>query len=93
MLYIVLPYFLCGMMEVMVGGQRGMGLSLIPMINALIGSCLLRIVWIATVFAAHHTLFMLYISYPISWFVTTIAHSIVYGIKLHKLKQEDYIHG
>ena len=93
MSYLVLPYFLCGMMETMVGGQRGMGLSFIPMINALVGSCLLRIVWIATVFAAHHTLFTLYISYPISWFVTTAAHSVVYGIKLHRLKKEDYIHG
>ena len=91
--YIALPYFLCGMMEVMVGGQRGMGLSLIPMINALVGSCLLRIVWIATVFAAHHTLFMLYISYPISWLVTTAAHSVVYGIKLHRLKREEALYG
>ena len=38
MSYIALPYFLCGMMEVMVGGQRGMGMSFIPMINALLGS-------------------------------------------------------
>ena len=89
LLYLAVPYFLCGMMEVMVGGQRGMGLSLLPMINALLGSCVLRIVWIVTIFAAHHTLFMLYISYPISWLVTTIAHSIVYAIRLRKLKGED----
>ena len=44
MSYIALPYFLCGMMEVMVGGQRGMGMSFIPMINTLLGSCVLRIV-------------------------------------------------
>ncbi len=88
LLYLAVPYFLCGMMEVMVGGQRGMGLSLLPMINALLGSCVLRIVWIATVFAAHHTLFMLYVSYPISWFVTTVAHTVVYAVRLRKLKRE-----
>ena len=87
MKYIVLTYFLCGMMEVMVGGQRGMGMSLIPMINSLIGSCLLRIVWIATVFNADPSLFTLYISYPISWLVTTIAHTVFYFCKLHSLKK------
>jgi len=40
------------------------------------------------VFAAHHTLFMLYISYPISWLVTTAAHSVVYAVRLRKLKRE-----
>ena len=88
LLYLTVPYFLCGTMEVMVGGQRGMGLSLLPMINALLGSCVFRIVWIMTVFAAHHTLFTLYISYPISWFITTVAHSVVYAIRLRKLKKE-----
>lgn len=88
MSYIALPYFLCGMMEVMVGGQRGMGMSFIPMINALLGSCVLRIVWISTVFAADPTLFTLYISYPISWIVTTLAHTVFYFIKLHSLKKK-----
>ena len=88
MSYIALPYFLCGMMEVMVGGQRGMGMSFIPMINALLGSCVLRIVWISTVFAADPTLFTLYISYPISWIVTTFAHTVFYFVKLHSLKKK-----
>lgn len=88
MSYIALPYFLCGMMEVMVGGQRGMGMSFIPMINALLGSCVLRIVWISTVFAADPTLFTLYISYPISWAVTTLAHTVFYFVKLHSLKKK-----
>ena len=88
MSYIALPYFLCGMMEVMVGGQRGMGMSFIPMINALLCSCVLRIVWISTVFAADPTLFTLYISYPISWIVTTLAHTVFYFVKLHSLKKK-----
>ena len=88
MSYIALPYFLCGMMEVMVGGQRGMGMSFIPMINALLGSCVLRIIWISTVFAADPTLFTLYISYPISWIITTLAHTVFYFVKLHSLKKK-----
>ena len=87
MTYFLLPYFLCGMMDVMVGAQRGMGLSLIPFINALLFTCVLRVGWIWTVFAAHHTLFTLYISYPLSWSLTFIAHSVFYMWRLNKLKR------
>ena len=78
-------------MEVMTGGQRGMGMSILPMINSLLGSCALRIVWIFTVFAANPTLPMLYISYPISWTITTVAHSIFYALRLRKLKKQGEI--
>ena len=76
---IILPtYFLCGMMDVMVGQMRGIGYSVMPMIVSLTGACLLRIVWIMTVFAANPTLQTLYISYPISWGVTFAIHFACY---------------
>lgn len=87
MQYVLIPYFLCGWMEVLVGGQRGMGMSVIPMITSLVGSCLLRIVWIATVFAADPSLFTLFVSYPISWLVTSLVHAMFYFIRLHKVKK------
>lgn len=87
LVYVMLPYFLCGMMEVMVGGQRGMGMSIIPMVTSLVGSCLLRIVWIMTVFSVYHTLPSLYISYPISWTLTTAAHTVFYFYHLSKVKK------
>jgi len=76
---IILPtYFLCGLMDVMVGQLRGIGYSVLPMIVSLTGACLLRIVWIMTVFAADRTLTTLYLSYPVSWGVTFAAHMICY---------------
>lgn len=72
------PYFLCGIMEVMVGGLRGMGCSLLPMFVALTGACVFRVVWIYTVFAMSPTLSTLYISYPVSWTITFLAHLICY---------------
>lgn len=87
LVYVMLPYFLCGMMEVMVGGQRGMGMSIVPMITSLVGSCLFRIIWIMTVFASVHSLPALYISYPISWTLTTAAHAVFYFIHYSKLKK------
>ena len=72
---IILPtYFLCGMMDVMVGQMRGIGYSIMPMIVSLAGACGLRIVWIMTVFAANPTQEILYLSYPISWGVTFLIH-------------------
>lgn len=78
---VILPmYFLCGLMDVMVGQMRGIGYSVLPMIVSLTGACLLRIIWIMTVFAANKTQFTLYISYPISWFATFTVHMICYRI-------------
>ena len=80
-MHIILPtYFLCGMMDVMVGQMRGMGYSIAPMIVSLTGACLLRIVWIMTIFSmpAYHTLTMLYISYPVSWGATFMIHFLSY---------------
>lgn len=74
------PYFLCGLMDTMVGALRGNGYSITPMIVSLTGACLFRIVWILTIFNTYHTQFSLYISYPISWTLTFIAHLITYFI-------------
>ena len=71
-------YFLCGIMDTMVGGLRGLGYSVIPMLVSLTGACLFRVVWIFSVFAMHRTLTTLYISYPVSWIITFTAHIICY---------------
>jgi len=76
--FIGLPYVFCGLMEVFTGSQRGMGMSVTPMITSLVGSCLFRIVWIATVFSALRTLESLFVSYPISWILTSMTHMFFY---------------
>lgn len=77
-------YFLCGIMDVMVGSLRGMGYSIMPMLVSLTGACLFRVIWIFTIFQMEHTLFSLYISYPISWILTFSAHVICYLIVRRK---------
>ncbi len=76
--YLLLPYFLCGLMEVLVGCQRGMGMSMTPMITSMLGACGLRVLWIYTFFAWNRTLPMLYLSYPITWFLTSAVHLLFY---------------
>ncbi len=84
MMYVCLPYLLIGMMEIFTGGQRGMGLSFVPMVTSLVGSCLFRVVWVATVFAHFRTLDALFLVYPISWVVTGLVHMVIYLIYKHK---------
>ena len=74
MSYVCIPYFICGLMDVMVGFMRGMGYSVLPMIVSLTGACLFRVIWITTVFEHYRSLPVLYISYPISWSLTFLVH-------------------
>lgn len=79
-------YILCGIMDVMVGSIRGMGYTVLPTVVSLIGACALRLVWLATVFQIpkYHTVNTVYMSYPITWAVTIIAHVVCYIIIRHK---------
>ena len=82
-------YFLCGMMDVMVGALRGLGYSIAPMIVSLLGACAFRLLWIATVFQIDrfHTIETVYTSYPISWTLTFLAHVVTFIIVRHRLKK------
>lgn len=81
-------YFLCGFMDVGAYSLRGIGYSTSPAIISLIGACLLRIVWIYTIWNLDyfHNLSGLVISYPISWLLTLSVHFSLFGILYHKLK-------
>ncbi len=67
---LTLTYFICGWMDTLVGCSRGMGSTVLPMLVSVIGVCGIRLGWIYTVFAAHHDLTVLYLSYTVSWIVT-----------------------
>ena len=88
MLIVCVPYFLCGIMDTHVGVLRGMGYSIMPMIVSLTGACALRVVWILTVFQMHRTLFILFLSYPVTWAVTAAAHFVCYLIVHHKMMEK-----
>ena len=80
------PYFLCGIMDVLVGSLRGMGYSIFPMITSLLGSCAFRLIWIATYFAAHRSIEVLYYSYPLSWTLTLSIHLLTFVYAYHRLR-------
>ncbi len=88
---IVTTYAVCGMMDVMVGMLRGLGYAVMPMIVSLLGACGLRILWIATVFRIpdYHNVFTVYLSYPISWLLTLLAHLICFAVIWKRIKKQN----
>ena len=82
-------YFLCGIMDCMVGSLRGLGYSIIPMFVSLTGACGFRVLWVFTVFAAYHSLDVLYLSYPVSWAITAAAHMITFRKIRRKIPKQD----
>ena len=82
---ICLTYLLCGLMDVTCGVVRGMGAAVTPTLVSLTGACGLRVVWIYTVFASAHSLFVLYLSYPVTWVVTCTAHLVCFAFFYRRL--------
>lgn len=82
-------YFLCGIMDCMVGSLRGLGYSMIPMFVSLTGACGFRVLWVFTVFAAYRSLDVLYLSYPVSWTITALAHMVTFRMIRRKIPRQD----
>ena len=72
------PYFLCGIMDLIPGALRGMGRSAVPMILSVIGTVGTRVLWIYVFFPRHRSLYFLFISYPGSWIATILMQVACY---------------
>ncbi|MCR5808220.1 MAG: MATE family efflux transporter [Clostridiales bacterium] len=70
------PYFTLAFMEVGSGVLRGLGRSTTSTAISLIGSCVFRVIWIMTVVKLVDELWIVYLSYPISWSLTAITHFV-----------------
>lgn len=83
-------YALCGMMDVMVGALRGLGHAILPMIVSMIGACGLRLLWIFTFFQMEefHSVFSLYMTYPVSWILTGGTHMICYLLIRKRMEKQ-----
>lgn len=90
MTYIMIPYFLCGLMDVTTGLIRGLGRSVLPMLITVIGVVGIRLGWIFGVFRIpkYHTLESLYFSYTISWIATFAVELGVFLFIMRKLRKQ-----
>ena len=88
------PYFLCGIMDLIPGALRGMGHSAVPMVLSVIGTVGTRIVWIYGLFPHHRSLFFLFISYPGSWIATILMQAVCfYFVRKKCIRQLKAVNG
>ena len=85
LLHTLSAYFTLASMDTGSGIVRGLNRSIMSTVVSLLGSCVLRIVWIVTIARVYPTLNMVYISYPISWGITGLCHFIVAMIVKRKM--------
>lgn len=86
--YVSKYYFLCGIMDVMVGSLRGLGYSIFPMFVSLMGACAFRLWWIANIFPYNPIADTVYFSYPVSWIITSLFHILTFIYAMHALKRK-----
>ncbi len=85
-------YAVSALMDCTISASRGLGMSLIPTIMVVLGSCVFRIIWIFTVFAHFGTLSSLYLLYVFSWSITAVAE-ILYFVHIYRRYARRYSPG
>ena len=92
-LYTTATYAICAVMDLLPGAMRGVGYSTIPMILSVIGTVGVRIFWIYCVFPTHHSLDVLFITYPLSWGVTVLMQVICFIFVRRRVDREMRLEG
>ena len=71
-------YALYTVVEVLAGAVRGCGEALVPAVIVALGVCVLRVAWVLIFVPLHRDMYMLMVSYPISWGFTAVLFTIYY---------------
>ncbi len=77
--------FICAFMEIASGTLRGMGKSVTSAVISLVFACLFRILWLETAFKLFTTPSCIYLTYPLSWALTSIVGFIFVHFAVKKL--------
>ncbi|MDO4487881.1 MAG: MATE family efflux transporter [Eubacteriales bacterium] len=84
-----LTYIICGFMDVASGMMRGLGYGTSPTVITLLGAVGFRLFWIFFIFPVYHDYYLLLVSYPISWAITTVVFVLYYRYARSKLPKGD----
>lgn len=84
----MIAFFTCGMMNVYPGLTRAMGYSILPMISTLVGACLMRILWLATIFTWYPTEVMLFACYPVTWALAGIGQVAIFFYARRQIREQ-----
>ena len=81
----VLPYFICGVMDQISALLIGLGKSVHSAVNTVVGTCVLRFVWVFWIFPLNPTVLWLYACYPISWIIVSVLNSATFLVLRKKI--------
>ena len=83
-LTLIAPYWITYLpIEILSGSLRGCGKTIIPTAIVVFGICVIRVVWLAIVPSISHTLEAVFLCYPVSWILSSIA-MIIYTFAQRK---------
>jgi Na+-driven multidrug efflux pump len=90
MSFMLYSYLFHGVMNSLAGTMRGLGYSFSSMFINLIASCILRVLYIVTVFPAINdgNIIKVYVIYPISWFAACLTYSVFLLVRWKKIKEK-----
>lgn len=76
----IMPMQMIGAVMIITSGcLRGMGKSFIPMLISVFGVCVFRMIWVMAVFAHVKKLTVIYMVYPLSWFITAVVLVVMFA--------------
>lgn len=80
--------YMPGVYEIPAGAMRALGISIIPTVIILVGSCFLRLAWVWGVVPTHHQWETLLYIYPVTWVITIITMGIAFFLITKKYFRE-----
>ncbi|MDO4177292.1 MAG: MATE family efflux transporter [Bacillota bacterium] len=88
MQHVLIFQWIANTYEISGAAMRGMGHSTLPAAITVLGTCVMRIAWIFTIFKDSGSFEMLMNIYPITWAATGVATLVAYFIIRHKEEKE-----
>ena len=85
----ILPYFLCGIMDVGAAALRSINRPIQSLLCSVVCVCGVRILWIHTVFKMFPNMDVLFFSYPLTWFLTAVLYILMFVVFFKKLLKEN----
>lgn len=79
MLLLITPYYIFyAFIEVFSGARKGVGDVMIPMVITLVGTCVLRVVWVIIAMIVHPAYPAIIFCYPVTWILCAVLFIFYY---------------
>ena len=88
LLIVGVPFFICGVMEVFANVTRGLGKSFGAMTISIFGNCIIRIIWLNTIYLLFPKYDILLWAFPVTWIITIVAYIVYYFCIIKNIKKQ-----